>query len=97
MYDPIKEQFDDMQRKYDRLLQFATDMAQFKLYGAEMSLDGDDAMECFNDMVERARDLTGAKPERDEGDDDLTDPPAVETDPNAGVLDAESEKTGASD
>ncbi len=71
MYDPIKEQADDTQRKYDKLLQFATDMAEFKLYGSEMSFDGDDAMECFNNMVERARDLTGAAPEKDEGEDDL--------------------------
>lgn len=34
---------------------FVADVAALKLYGSEMQHDGEDAMECLNSLIERAR------------------------------------------
>jgi hypothetical protein len=55
------------------LLAFAQQVANFKLYGAEMADDGDDAMQCLNDLIEEARDLLHVDPHHPPFDPDADD------------------------
>lgn len=42
----------------EQLIRFAKTVAGLQQYGDEMECDGEDAMDCLNEIIEEARDIT---------------------------------------